>query len=107
MTNKEIQQAASERANKHWAVLEKPNEHDNTRDDFIAGARWAAEKLEKEFSDLDLALSAGIKALRDLDRALILLRTLADLQNGPPLWKEKEEWEAAMEKIYAFLSELE
>ena len=53
------------------------------------------------------AIDVAIKALRDLEEALILLRTLADLQNGPPLYEEREEWENVMPKIYKFLAELE
>ena len=53
------------------------------------------------------AIDTAIKALRDLEGALILLRTLADLQNGPPLYEEREEWENVMTKTYKFLAELE
>ena len=65
MTNQEIQQAASEHANKHWDVLEKPNEHDNSRDDFIAGAQWAKSKQLQE--------------LEEAKEILIILRKAAEL----------------------------
>lgn len=43
----------------------------------------------------------------DLAQAIILLRTLADLQNGPPLYEERKKWENVMTKTYKFLWELE
>ena len=53
------------------------------------------------------AIDTAIKAIGDLEAAVILLRTLADLQNGPPLWEEREEWEKTMSKVYKFLAEME
>ena len=53
------------------------------------------------------AIDTAIKAIGDLEAAVILLRTLADLQNGPPLWEESEEWEVVIKKIYKFLKEME
>ena len=50
------------------------------------------------------AIDTAIKALRDLEGALILLRTLADLPFPLPEW---EEWENVMTKTYKFLAELE
>lgn len=35
------------------------------------------------------------------------LRTLADLQNGPPLVKYEAEWNEAMKKTYALLAKIE
>ena len=40
-------------------------------------------------------------------KAIILLRKLADLQNGPPLEKWRHEWEETMEDIYNFLNKHE
>jgi hypothetical protein len=42
-----------------------------------------------------------------LETAIRLLRDLADLQNGPPLEQHRKEWEATMEEVYKFLSEVE
>lgn len=39
--------------------------------------------------------------------ALRLLRDLADLQNGPPLERYREEWERTMKEVYAFLEKYE
>ncbi len=36
--------------------------------------------------------------------AIILLRDLADLQNGAPLEQYRKEWEETMEKVYSFLN---
>lgn len=41
------------------------------------------------------------------DEAISLLRQLADLQNGPPLQKYREEWEAVMSDVHEFLHEHE
>lgn len=38
MNKEEIFKKGTEYANKHWNVLENPNEHDNAREDFINGA---------------------------------------------------------------------
>ena len=43
-----ILQQGSTYASENWNVHEKPNEHDNAHDDFIAGALW----LIKNHSDL-------------------------------------------------------
>ncbi len=40
-------------------------------------------------------------------QALALLRDLADLQNGPPLERNRKQWESTMAAIYAFLDEHE
>lgn len=39
--------------------------------------------------------------------AIILLRDLADLQNGAPLERYRKEWEETIEKVYAFLNKWE
>lgn len=39
--------------------------------------------------------------------AIILLRDLADLQNGAPLEQHRKEWEETMEKVYSFLNRWE
>ena len=39
--------------------------------------------------------------------ALRLLRDLADLQNGPPMEKYRQEWEGVMTEVYKFLKEHE
>jgi hypothetical protein len=46
MDKEEIFNQADEYANANWSVIDKPNEHDNARDDFAAGALWAIKKME-------------------------------------------------------------
>jgi hypothetical protein len=43
----------------------------------------------------------------EFQKALGLLRDLADVQNGAPLETYREEWEAIMEATHKFLSEHE
>lgn len=51
---------------------------------------------------------ASIQELAEIVRhAPRLLRDLHDLQNGPPLEKYREEWEATMQKIGDFLEKHE
>jgi hypothetical protein len=40
----------------------------------------------------------------DLEKALTLLRDLADLQNGPPLERHRAEWEQTMQQVYDYLN---
>lgn len=41
------------------------------------------------------------------DRALKLLKDLADLQNGAPLEQHRTEWERTMDEVYTFLNQHE
>ncbi len=41
------------------------------------------------------------------NKALILLRELANIQNGPPLVQDEKEWAEIMDKVYTFLKEHE
>lgn len=41
----------------------------------------------------------------EFDRALKLLRDLADLQNGAPLEQHRAEWEQTMDEVYTFLNQ--
>ena len=41
------------------------------------------------------------------DRALKLLKDLADLQNGAPLEQHRTEWEQTMDEVYTFLNQYE
>jgi len=43
MSKEKILKKGSEYANKSWNVLGYPKEHDNAREDFIAGALWAVK----------------------------------------------------------------
>lgn len=43
----------------------------------------------------------------DATEAIRLLRDLADLQNGPPLIRDEEEWGNTMKEVYVFLNEKE
>lgn len=74
------------------------------------------DKLEyMDVSDLDKAawrgqegiLISGREAITIIDEFGELskpIQDLADLQNGPPLERDREEWEALMGKINAFLT---
>ncbi len=42
-----------------------------------------------------------------LGKALALLRDLADIQNGPPLVQDAEDWSIIMDKVYIFLKQHE
>jgi len=44
---------------------------------------------------------------RPKDRAIKLLRDLADLQNGAPLEEYRKEWEETMEQVHDFLNKWE
>jgi len=44
---------------------------------------------------------------RPKDRAIKLLRDLADLQNGAPLEEDRKEWEETMEQVHDFLNKWE
>lgn len=60
----------------------------------------------------DEAFAKGVEACleelnEELDKSVGLLRDLADLQNGPPLERHKDEWEKTMERVYAFLNRWE
>jgi len=52
MENKLISIEASKHANSTWDVHENPNEHDNARDDFIAGVCWATEENTRDIASL-------------------------------------------------------
>ncbi len=41
------------------------------------------------------------------NEALLLLRQLADIQNGPPLVQDEKQWEEIMSRVYIFLKEYE
>lgn len=43
----------------------------------------------------------------EIEKAMRLLRELADLQNGPPLLKYESEWSQTMTEIYELLEEYE
>ena len=43
----------------------------------------------------------------ELKASLKLLRDLADLQNGPPLVREEEEWNETITSVYDFLEQHE
>lgn len=55
--------------------------------------------------------SAHIRARLDLadgaEEAVVALRTLHDLQNGPPLIRDEAKWQAAMDAAIAVLRKLE
>ena len=42
-----------------------------------------------------------------LNKAIKLLRDLADLQNGAPLEQHRTEWEQTMNEVYEFLNQTE
>jgi hypothetical protein len=42
-----------------------------------------------------------------LNKAISLLRDLADLQNGAPLEQHRKEWEQTMNEVYEFLNQTE
>ena len=46
-------------------------------------------------------------ARQEVSTALRLLRSLADIQNGPPLEKYREEWRVVMDEVYDFLDRYE
>jgi len=70
MTKQEIQQAASEYAKPYIHLSQ--DERTCLKDDFIAGAQWAAQKLEKELVELTTMLNQIINASTDdqLDKAI-------------------------------------
>jgi len=45
MDKEKIFEQGSKYANENWNVIGKPNEHDNAREDFIAGALWVVKNL--------------------------------------------------------------
>ena len=65
MTREEIFKAADEYANKHWIVGVNPNEHDNAREDFIAGAMLVKKSDSLPCVSLSLPDSKLIPALKD------------------------------------------
>jgi 2',3'-cyclic-nucleotide 2'-phosphodiesterase (5'-nucleotidase family) len=53
-------------------------------------------------------IDSKLKQERDeLKTAIVLLRDIADLQNGSPLVTYKKEWRKTMDNIYAFLKKHE
>ena len=46
-------------------------------------------------------------ARQEVSTALRLLRSLADIQNGPPLIQHAEEWKKTITEIYEFLNQHE
>ena len=57
MTKDEILQAGTDYANKNWDIHNNPNEHDNAREDFIAGAmkvKSALAPVSGSYSDRDV-----------------------------------------------------
>lgn len=47
MNKDEILNQGDEYASEHWSACDSPNEHDNAREDFIAGALWVFRNLVK------------------------------------------------------------
>jgi hypothetical protein len=64
----------------------------------------SVDALNIALARLDLAER---KFITPFDEAIKLLRAIADLQNGPPLEKYREEWEAVMSDVHEFLHEHE
>ena len=58
------------------------------------------------FEDRSKALTFS-DPLPPFDESLRLLRDLADLQNGAPLYQYKDEWEETMKLVYCFLNKWE
>lgn len=54
MTNEEIIKKATEYASSNWNIQERPNEYDNARDDFMAGAIWVLNVKFQESIAADL-----------------------------------------------------
>ncbi len=65
--------------------------------------------------ETDKEESFYIKGIKDCEDHLLynfkesirILRDLADLQNGPPLERYKEQWHQTMNEVYQFLHENE
>lgn len=60
-------------------------------------AQWYADQLNKALA----------RIAPPFPEALRLLRDLADAQNGPPLEKDRAEWQETMNAVYAFLKQHE
>ena len=60
MMNKEtIFEQGSKYANENWNATDKPNEHDNAREDFIAGALWVVKHVSGSASSEKLFRYCG------------------------------------------------
>ena len=78
----------------------------DTLNDIISGLKWG--KLEPiEAHDRVLALFSVCGSLTPFGESIKLLRDLADLQNGAPLERHRQEWEETMEQVYDFLNRWE
>ena len=80
------------------------------KNDGILGLRWTADTGEfiTTYPATDfIPTEADDVEVYKFDRALKLLKDLADLQNGAPLQQHRTEWEQTMDEVYTFLNQHE
>ena len=74
-----------------------------------AEQREEIERLNLIFRERTKEWREGVDIIDEQDKTIQALRDalqgLVDVQNGPPLWKYKAEWEAAMTKAERLLKE--
>ena len=64
--------------------------------------------VTKQFSRKPLLVKPVVSGmLTPFGESMKLLRDLADLQNGAPLERYRQEWEETMEQVYDFLNRWE
>ena len=85
---------------RHW-------KEDQEKQPFPAWLPLTPDQLERRADLLRWILPAIIEAAGIVPEALRLLRSLADIQNGPGLERDREEWEKVMKEVQEFLSENE
>ena len=73
-----------------------------TEQNEIKSAEWRKKNISKNGV---LANASG--SLTPFGESIKLLRDLADLQNGAPLERYRQEWEETMKQIYDFLNRWE
>ena len=85
---------------RHW-------KEDQEKQPFPAWLPLTPDQLERRADLLRWILPAIIEAAGIVPEALRLLRSLADIQNGPGLERDRPEWEKTMKEVQEFLSENE
>ena len=89
------------------AILFRHWKEDQEKQPFPAWLPLTPNQLERRADLLRWILPAIIEAAGIVPEALRLLRSLADIQNGPPLEKWAVEWRVVMDEVYQFLDKYE